>query len=80
MLDIEGLMELVKIKLPNNFKRPNIERFDGIGNPKSHIKFYMSVFQAQGCIYEHLSLLFSQTLQKAMLSWHLTLEASKTKT
>ena len=75
---MEGLLEPTKIKLLENFKMPNIDHFDGTGNPKSHVKFCMNVLQAQGCTHEHLVMLFPQTLQKAALSWFMTLEASKT--
>ena len=43
MLDMEGLLEHAKIKLPENFKMPDIDRFDGTGNPKSYVKFCMNV-------------------------------------
>ena len=68
-----------KVKLPENFKMPNIDRFDGTGNPKSYIKLCMSVFQSLGCTNEHIAMLFPQTLRKVALSWFLTLETSKTR-
>ena len=37
VLDMEGLMEPMKVKLLENFKMPNINRFDGTGNPKSRV-------------------------------------------
>ena len=43
MLDLEGLFEPAKVKLPENFKMSELDRFDSTGNPKSHIKLCMSV-------------------------------------
>ena len=78
MMDLEGLLEPIKVKLPDNFKMPDIDRFDGTGNPKSHVKLCMNVFQSLGCNHEHIALLFPETLSKVALSWFLTLDATKT--
>ena len=66
MMDLEGLLEPIKVKLPENFKIPEIDRFNGTGNPKSHIKLWMSVLQSLGCNHEHIAMLFLQTLSKAI--------------
>ena len=80
MLDLEGLFEPPKVKLPENFKMPHIDRFDGTGNPKSHVKLCMSIFQSMDCNHELIAMLFPQTLTKAALSWFLTFEATKIRT
>ena len=36
-LDLEGLFDEPKAKLPEKFKMPDIDKFDGTGNPKSHL-------------------------------------------
>ena len=46
VLDMERLMEPAKVKLPENFKLPDINCFDGTGNPKGHVKFCTNVLQA----------------------------------
>ena len=38
MLDIEGLCPFPDVQLPIKFKVPKMDSFDGIGNPKNHLK------------------------------------------
>ena len=42
MLDIEGFYKAPKSKLPKKLKSPDLEKFDGIENPKSHLNRFQA--------------------------------------
>ena len=41
LMDYQSLYLLPDVRLPPKFKMPVLDKFDGIGYPKSHLKMYM---------------------------------------
>ena len=76
LLDIEGLFQAPKVPLPEKFKMPDMNKFDGTGNPKSHLRLYASVLQPFGLKTEHFAMLFARTLIRAAQDWYLSVEPS----
>ena len=76
LLDIEGLFKAPKVPLPEKFKMPDMNKFDGTGNPKSHLRLYASVLQPLGLQAEHFAMLFPRTLTGAAQDWYLSVEPS----
>ena len=76
LLDIEGLFKAPQVPLPEKFKMPDMEKFDGTGRPKSHLRLYASVLQPLGLQAEHFAMLFPRTLTGSALDWYLTVEPS----
>ena len=45
VLNLEGFYKAPKSKLPNKFKKPDLEKIDEIGNPKNHLKMYVTALR-----------------------------------
>ena len=41
LMDYESLSLFPDVRLPPKFKMPTLDKFDGTGCPKSHLKMYM---------------------------------------
>ena len=50
--DYQSLSLFLDIRLPPKFKMLVLEKFDGIGYPKSHLKMYMRAMQPLGATEE----------------------------
>ena len=78
LLELARLFEGFQERLPRDFKMPAIDKFDGTGNPKNHVRMCIGAFQPHGLSSSMMAILFHQTLTGAALSWYFTLEPSKT--
>ena len=78
-LELEGLFDGVKEVLPEGFKMPDIDKFDGTENPKNHVRMCMWAFQSRGLSPTLMAVLFQQTLKGAALAWYFTLDTYKAK-
>ena len=56
---------------------PILDKFDGIGYPKSHLKMYMRVMQPLEATEEMLAQMFQNTLTWATLRWFLNIEENR---
>ncbi|KAI8550423.1 hypothetical protein RHMOL_Rhmol06G0105400 [Rhododendron molle] len=74
ILDFEGLCLFPDSQLPEKFKMPNIEKFNGIGNPTSHIHHVINTLKPMGLNDELIAQLFQRTLTRSALDWFLALE------
>ena len=41
LIDYQSLSLFLDVRLPPKFKMPTLDKFDGTGCPKSHLKMYM---------------------------------------
>ena len=48
IMDYDSLSLFLNARLPPKFKMPTLDKFDGIGCPKSHLKMYMRAMQLLG--------------------------------
>ena len=77
LMDYQSLSLFLDVRLPPKFKMPTLDKFDGIGYPKSHLKMYMRAMQPLGAIEELLAQMFQNTLTRAALRWFLDLDNSR---
>ena len=56
---------------------PTLDKFDGIGCPKSHLKIYIKAMQPLGATKEVLTQMFQNTLIRATLRWFLNLDDAR---
>ena len=54
-MDYNSLSLFPNVRLPTKFKMPTLDKFDGTGNPKSHLKMYMRAIQLLGATEEVLA-------------------------
>ena len=62
LMDYDSLSLFPNARLLPKFKMPNLEKFDGTGCPKSHLKMYMRAIQPLGATEEVLAQMFQNTL------------------
>ena len=49
LMDYQSLLLFPDVRLPPKFKMPTLDKFDGTGCPKSHLKMYMRAMQPPRC-------------------------------
>ena len=54
LIDYQSLSLFPNMRLLSKFKMPVLDKFDGTGYPKSHLKMYMRVMQPSGATKEML--------------------------
>ena len=67
LMDYDSLSLFPNARLPPKFKMPTLDKFDGTGCPKSHLKMYMKAMQPLGATEEVLARMFQNTLTRATL-------------
>ena len=77
LMDYQSFSLFPDVRLPLKFKMPVLDKFDGIGCPKSHLKMYMRVMQPLGATKEMLAQMFQNTLTGAVLKWFLNVEDNR---
>ncbi|RVW30128.1 hypothetical protein CK203_083243 [Vitis vinifera] len=66
--------------LPAKFCMPDIERYNGIGCPKIHLRLYNTVMRAHGIDDAQLVALFPMSLSGAAQRWFASVELSRLRT
>ena len=77
LMDYQPFSLFLNERLPPKFKMSTLDKFDGIGCPKSYLKMYMRVMQLLGATEELLAQMFQNTLTGAALRWFLYLDDAR---
>ena len=77
LMDYDSLSLFPNARLPPKFKMPTLNKFDGTGHSKSHLKMYMRAMQPLGVTEEVLAQMFQNTLTGAILRWFLNLDDAR---
>ena len=77
LMDYDTLSLFPNARLPPKFKMPTLNKFDGTGCPKSHMKMYMKAMQPLGMTEEVLAQMFQNTLTRAALRWFFNLDDAR---
>ena len=77
LMDYQSLSLFSDVRLPPKFKMPVLDKFEGTGCPKSHLKMYMRAMQPLGAAEEMLTQMFQNTLTRAALKWFLNFEDNR---
>ena len=77
LMDYQLLSLFLDVRLTPKFKMPVLDKFDGTGCPKSHLKMYMRAMQPLGATKEMLAQMFQNTLTRATLRWFLNMEDNR---
>lgn len=78
-LNMDRLCPFPNTRLPERFKMPDFVKFDGSGDPKTHLLAYHSAMKLHGIEEETMAQLFPQTLTGPAFQWFLSLDLSKRK-
>ncbi|XP_075656984.1 uncharacterized protein LOC142627066 [Castanea sativa] len=74
-----GLCSKAPIPLPPKFKISNAEKFNGIGDPKQHVRRYISIPEMKGLDDKQTLHAFPLSLMGGASRWYCSLDPSKTK-
>ena len=77
LMDYDSLSLFPNVRLPLKFKMPTLDKFDGTGCPRSHLKMYMIAMQPLGATKEVLDQMFQNTLTGVALRWFLNLDDAR---
>ena len=66
-MDYDSLSLFPNARLPPKFKMPTLNKFDGTGCLKSHLKMYIRAMQPLSSTEEELAQMFQNTLTRAAL-------------
>ena len=77
LMDYDTLSLFPDARLPPKFKMPTLDKFDGTGYPKSHLKMYMRAMQPLGATEEILAQMFQNTLTGATFRQFLNLDDAR---
>ena len=61
-------------QLPVEFKMPNMMKFNGNGDPRVHLRQYVSIMSATGLSKRQVLKLFGMSLKGAPVAWYHNLE------
>lgn len=64
------------VTLPDRFKMPHIDRFDGSGDPMVHLSLFSDVLRPMGLTRSQKLSLFGRTLSGIAVTWYAKLEDS----
>ncbi|KAF5932946.1 hypothetical protein HYC85_029117 [Camellia sinensis] len=64
------------VTLPDRFKMPHIDRFDGLGDPMVHLSLFSDVLRPMGLTRLQKLSLFGRTLSGIAVTWYAKLEDS----
>ena len=74
-----GVSSKAPIALPPKFKISDAEKFDGIGDPKQHVRRYLSIAKMKGLDEKQTLHAFPLSLMGGASRWYYSLDPTKTK-
>ena len=79
LYNIGGISSKTPIALPPKFKISDKENFDGIGDPKQHVRRYLSIIKMKGSDKKQTLHAFALSLTEGASRWYYSLDPSKSK-
>ena len=79
LYNMEGISSKTPIELPLKFKVSNVEKFDGIGDPKQHVRRYLSIVEMKELDENQTLHAFPLSLTRGASRWYYSLDPSMTK-
>ncbi|KAI8555124.1 hypothetical protein RHMOL_Rhmol05G0149800 [Rhododendron molle] len=76
-IDLDRLCLYPNAKLPEKFKMPDLAKFDGSGDPRTHLYSYHAAMKLLFFEPEAMSQLFPQTLSGPAFHWFLSLDIAR---
>ena len=74
-----GISSKTPIALPSKFKIFDAEKFDGTGDPKQHVRRYLSIAKMKGLDEKQTLHAFPLSFTRGASKWYYSLDTSKTK-
>ena len=74
-----GVGSKTPIALPPKFKISDVDKFDGIKDPKQHVRRYLSIAEMKGLDEKQTLHAFPLSLMRGASRWYYSLDPTKTK-
>ena len=74
--DFDDMMQIRKEKLPDKFKMPQLQKFDGTGDPRIHLSQYTTTMSTIKALMSVVARLFVLSLEGMAVNWYHGLEKS----
>ena len=74
--DFDDMMQFDGDKLPDKFKMPQLQKFDGTGDPRIHLSQYMTTMSTTKAPMSVVAMLFVLSLEGTAVNWYHGLEKS----
>ena len=74
--DFDDMMQFDDNKLPDKFKMPQLQKFDGTGDPRIHLSQYMIIMSTTKAPMSVVARLFVLSLEGMAVNWYHGLEKS----
>ena len=74
--DFDDMMQLDGNKLPNKFKIPQLQKFNGTGDPRIHLSQYITTMSTTKALISVVTRLFMLSLEGMVVNWYHRLEKS----
>ena len=74
--DFDDMMQFDGDKLPDKFKIPQLQKFDGTGDPRIHLSQYMTTMSTIKAPMSVVARLFVLSLEGMAVNWYYRLEKS----
>ena len=74
--DFDDMMQFDGDKLPDKFKMPQLQKFDGTGDPRIHLSQYMTTMSTTKAPMSVVARLFVLSLEGTAVNWYHRLEKS----
>ena len=72
--DFDDMMQFDGDKLPDKFKMPQLQKFDGTGDPRIHLSQYMTTMSTTKAPMSVVARLFVLSLEGTTINWYHGLE------
>ena len=74
--DFDDMMQFDGDKLPDKFKMPQLQKFDGTGDPRIYLSQYMTTMSTTKAPMSVVARLFVLSLEGTTINWYHVLEKS----
>ena len=74
--DFDDMMQFDGDKLPDKFKMPQLQKFDGTGDPRIHLSQYTIIMSTTKTLMSVFTRLFMLSLEGMAVNWYHGLEKS----
>ena len=74
--DFDDMMQFDGDKLPDKFKMPRLQKFDGTGDPRTHLSQYITTMSSTKAPMSVVARLFMLSLEGMAVNWYHGLEKS----
>ena len=70
LFNFDNIMQIIEDKLPNKFKMPQLQKFDGTRDPRIHLSQYTTIMSTTKAPLSVVTMLFVLSLEGMAVNWY----------